>query len=305
MSNNKTVSTAIIPAAGLGTRFLPLTKSQPKEMLPLVDKPAIQYVVEEAVQAGISDILIITGRGKRAIEDHFDRNFELDYRLLEKKKLKELEALEEIESLANIHYIRQRDAKGLGDAVSVAKYHVGNAPFVVMLGDDIMVDEAELLKNMLKDFDETKGNIIALMQTKGSEISNYGCVSLNHDDEEVAKRIKNSTALSIKDLIEKPSFEDAPSNLAVIGRYIFNPEIFECIEEVKIEAVGEIQLTDAISKLSKTQEIYGRVLDKGRFDVGQKSDWIIANVALSLGRDDLKDKIRFALQELLDNEKPY
>lgn len=258
MSNNKTVSTAIIPAAGLGTRFLPLTKSQPKEMLPLVDKPAIQYVVEEAVQAGISDILIITGRGKRAIEDHFDRNFELDYRLLEKEKFKELEALEEIESLANIHYIRQRDAKGLGDAVSVARPHVGDAPFVVMLGDDIMVDDADLLKNMLKDFDETNGNIIALMETKGSEISNYGCVSLNHSDDEVAKRILNSEALSIKDLVEKPSFEDAPSNLAVMGRYIFNPEIFDCIEEVKLEATGEIQLTEAISKLSKSQEICGR-----------------------------------------------
>lgn len=303
MSNNKTVSTAVIPAAGLGTRFLPLTKSQPKEMLPLVDKPAIQYVVEEAVKAGISDILIITGRGKRAIEDHFDRNFELDYRLLEKEKFKELEALEEIESLANIHYIRQRDAKGLGDAVSVAKYHVGRSPFVVMLGDDIMVDDAELLKNMLKDYDETHANIIALMQTHGSEISNYGCVSLNYDEQEVQKRIENNEALSIKDLIEKPSFKDAPSNLAVMGRYIFNPEIFDCIDEVKIAATGEIQLTEAISKLSKTQEIYGRVLSKGRFDVGQKSDWIIANVALALGRDDLKDKIRLALNELLDKDK--
>ena len=142
------------------------------------------------------------------------------------------------------------------------------------------------------------------METKGSEISNYGCVSLNHSDDEVAKRILNSEALSIKDLVEKPSFEDAPSNLAVMGRYIFNPEIFDCIEEVKLEATGEIQLTEAISKLSKSQEICGRVLTKGRFDVGQKSDWIIANVALALGRDDLKDKIRFSLQELLDKAKP-
>ena len=216
MNNINKITTAVIPAAGLGTRFLPLTKSQPKEMLPLVDKPAIQYVVEEAVQAGITDLLIITGRGKRAIEDHFDRNFELDYVLLEKNKLKELEALEEIESLANIHYIRQRDAKGLGDAVSVAKYHVGDMPFVVMLGDDIMVDDSYLLKSMIEDYNETKSNIVALMKVEGDDISNYGCVEIAKESDSTTAKDSLNGRVEIKNLVEKPKLSDASSDLVVI-----------------------------------------------------------------------------------------
>ena len=205
------LTTAVIPAAGLGTRFLPLTKSQPKEMLPLVDKPAIQYVVEEAVNAGITDILIITGRGKRAIEDHFDRNFELDYALREKKKFAELEKLDEIESLANIHYIRQRDPKGLGDAVSVAQSHVGNSPFVVMLGDDIMVDDSELLTNMKKEFEDTSSSVIGLMEVKPEDISSYGCVAIENDS-------NNGQSVKIKAVVEKPAVTDAPSKFLTVSR---------------------------------------------------------------------------------------
>jgi UTP--glucose-1-phosphate uridylyltransferase len=302
MNNINKITTAVIPAAGLGTRFLPLTKSQPKEMLPLVDKPAIQYVVEEAVQAGITDLLIITGRGKRAIEDHFDRNFELDYVLLEKNKLKELEALEEIESLANIHYIRQRDAKGLGDAVSVAKHHVGDMPFVVMLGDDIMVDDSYLLKSMIEDYNETKSNIVALMQVEGDDISNYGCVEIAKESDGTTAKDSLNGRVEIKNLVEKPKLSDAPSDLAVIGRYIFNPEIFDALESIEPSFNGEMQLTDAISLLSQTQNIYGRILKSGRYDVGMKSDWIIANVALALERDDLRDEITVALRNLLPKD---
>lgn len=288
------VTTAVIPAAGLGTRFLPLTKSQPKEMLPLVDKPAIQYVVEEAVQAGITDILVITGRGKRAIEDHFDRNFELDYALREKGKFAELEKLEEIESLANIHYIRQRDPRGLGHAVSVARAHVGNTPFAVMLGDDIMCDESWLLTNMIADYQATSSSVLGLMRVDPLSISSYGCVSVlpeSHDDR-----------LQIDYIVEKPKPEDAPSDIAAIGRYVFTPEIFDCIESVEPGVGGEIQLTDAIAGLMKKQNVYGRILERGRYDVGQKVDWIIANVALALKREDLADEVRTGLRNILDTE---
>ena len=299
MSIDNKITTAVIPAAGLGTRFLPLTKSQPKEMLPIVDKPAIQYVVEEAVNAGITDILVITGRGKRAIEDHFDRNFELDFRLLEKQKLVELEALEKIESLANIHYIRQRDAKGLGDAVGVARYHVGNSPFVVMLGDDIMVDDSALLKSMLNDYKQTRSNIIALMRVEGEDISNYGCVALENDLDLITSADSQDKPIEISKLVEKPNLKDAPSNLAIMGRYILNPEIFDCIESITAGSNGEIQLTDTISLLSKSQKIYGRILERGRFDIGQKSEWIIANVTLAMERPELRDEITLALKKML------
>jgi UTP--glucose-1-phosphate uridylyltransferase len=288
-----TLTTAVIPAAGLGTRFLPLTKSQPKEMLPLVDKPAIQYVVEEAVNAGITDILIITGRGKRAIEDHFDRNFELDFALRQKEKFAELEKLEEIESLANIHYIRQRDPMGLGHAVSVAQAHVGHSPFVVMLGDDIMVDDSELLTNMKKEFEENASSIVGLMEVKPQDISNYGCVEIENGSE-------SDSSFKIKAVVEKPDAADAPSNLAIIGRYIFTPEIFDCIAKVQPGVGGEIQLTDAISLLLETQEVRGKKLTHGRYDVGQKADWILANIALALQREDLSEEVEKGIRAILD-----
>jgi UTP--glucose-1-phosphate uridylyltransferase len=296
MSNSKAVTTAVIPAAGLGTRFLPLTKSQPKEMLPLVDKPAIQYVVEEAVGAGITDILVITGRGKRAIEDHFDRNFELDFALREKGKVKELEALEEIESLANIHYIRQRDARGLGHAISVSRAHVGNQPFAVMLGDDIMHDGSELLINMVNDHLRTSSSVVGLMKVDPKDISSYGCVSVSDDSP------KDSTFLHIEEIVEKPDPQDAPSDMAVIGRYVFTPEIFDCIDLVQPGVGNEIQLTDAIAYLLKEHDVYGRVSTYGRYDVGQKADWIIANVSIALERDDIGDEVRNRLRAMLDDE---
>lgn len=294
-TSTKTINTAVIPAAGLGTRFLPLTKSQPKEMLPLVDKPAIQYVVEEAVNAGITDILVITGRGKRAIEDHFDRNFELDHTLREKGKFAELEKLEEIESLANIHYIRQRDPLGLGHAISVAQAHVGKEPFAVMLGDDIMVDNSELLINMKSDFEETGSSVIGLMEVDKNDISSYGCVA-------VADYGSGSSRYKIEEVVEKPKVEDAPSNLAIIGRYIFTPEIFECIEGVTAGVGGEIQLTDAIALLIKEQDVLGRILTHGRYDVGQKKDWLLANITLALSRPDLADDVRAGLKQILDTQ---
>lgn len=297
MYDSYKVSAAVIPAAGLGTRFLPLTKSQPKEMLPLVDKPAIQYVVEEAVAAGISDILVITGRGKRAIEDHFDRNFELDYTLREKGKLAELEALEEIESLANIHYIRQRDAKGLGHAVSVAQSHIGNVPFAVLLGDDIMVDDARLLKNMVRDFEETQSSILGLLQVDKKDISSYGCVSISGELTPGAE----SDRVEISGIVEKPRPEEAPSNLAAIGRYIFTPEIFDCISQITPGVGGEFQLTDAISLLLTRDKVFGRSFTHGRHDVGQKVDWILANIAVALERDDLKDQVREGIIKILES----
>lgn len=291
------ITTAVIPAAGLGVRFLPLTKSQPKEMLPIVDKPAIQYVVEEAAQAGITDVLVITGRGKRAIEDHFDRNFELDYALTRKEKFEELEKLEEIESLANIHYIRQRDALGLGHAISVAKSHVGNDPFVVMLGDDIMVDDAKLLKRMINDFDDKSASIVALMEVSSQEISSYGCADVTS-----TKSDSPIDCVEIKGFVEKPDADKAPSNLAVSGRYIFTNEIFDALADTKPGYGGEIQLTDAMVKLLESEKVFGRVFAAGRFDIGQKVDWLLANVKMALQREDLNPKFRQALLEVLKQE---
>ena len=295
MANQK-ITTAVIPAAGLGVRFLPLTKSQPKEMLPIVDKPAIQYVVEEAAQAGITDVLVITGRGKRAIEDHFDRNFELDYALTRKEKFEELEKLEQIESLANIHYIRQRDALGLGHAVCAAKSHVGNEPFVVMLGDDIMVDNSALLKTMLSDFEEKDSSIIALMEVPEDEISSYGCAKL---EEDAADRDK---LVELAGLVEKPKPNEAPSNLAVSGRYIFTNHIFDALSKTKPGHGGEIQLTDAITLLIESEQVFGRVFNNGRFDIGQKVDWLLANVEMALKRDDLNPRFKQSLLELLKQD---
>jgi UTP--glucose-1-phosphate uridylyltransferase len=299
MSEENKVSAAVIPAAGLGTRFLPLTKSQPKEMLPLVDKPAIQYVVEEAVMAGITDILVITGRGKRAIEDHFDRNFELDFTLREKGKFAELEKLEEIESLANIHYIRQRDAAGLGHAVGVARSHIGNEPFAVMLGDDIMVDDAQLLRSMVNDFHETQCSVLGLLQVTPEEISSYGCVSLA----DTINPALETDRVQISGIVEKPAPQDAPSNFAVSGRYIFTPEIFACIDETQPGVGGEIQLTDAIATLLTRDKVFGRTFSSGRHDVGQKVDWILANVEVALERDDLSARVREGLLKILAKEQ--
>jgi UTP--glucose-1-phosphate uridylyltransferase len=285
------VTKAVIPAAGLGTRFLPATKAQPKEMLPVVDKPAIQYVVEEAVRSGIDDILIITGRGKRTLEDHFDRNFELEYYLDQKGKHDDLAEMKALAEMADIHYVRQGEPLGLGHAVSVARKHVGDNPFVVLLGDDIMVEESNVLTEMINTYAHYGRSVIALSEFPSSEISAYGCV-----DPEVV----SDDLVQVRGIVEKPQPEDAPSNLAVMGRYVFTPEIFDALEKVRPGVGGEIQLTDAIAGLLDTQTVYGWVFRDGRYDIGKKLDYLRATVELALGREDLGPEFRQFLVELVD-----
>ncbi|HMU80571.1 MAG TPA: UTP--glucose-1-phosphate uridylyltransferase GalU [Microthrixaceae bacterium] len=287
------VTKAVIPAAGLGTRFLPATKAQPKEMLPVVDKPAIQYVVEEAVAAGIDDILIITGRNKRSLEDHFDRNFELEYQLQSKGKTGDLAEVVELAELADIHFVRQGEPLGLGHAVSVARKHVGNEPFVVMLGDDIMDDHSTVLPDMIKQFGETGSSIVALMEVPPESISAYGCAAV--DDRE-------GSLCRITGIVEKPAVEDAPSNLAVMGRYLFTPEIFAELEHVEPGVGGEIQLTDAIAGLLGHDDVYGWTFCDGRYDIGKKIDYLRATVELALQREDLGPEFRQFLAEVVRRE---
>ena len=253
---------AVIPAAGLGTRFLPATKSQPKEMLPVVDKPSIQYVVEEAVRAGLTDILIITGRGKRAIEDHFDRNFELEFYLEEAGKDDLLKEVQAVNDLADIHYVRQSDPLGLGHAVAAAREHVGAEPFAVLLGDDIMVDDAQLLRSMIEVHEERDASVIALMEVAHDEISSYGCAEPEPIDDELVR---------VKSIVEKPRPEVAPSNLAVIGRYVFTPEIFDALDRIEPGAGGELQLTDAIGLLLETSPCTGAASSTGATTSARRS----------------------------------
>ncbi len=288
------VRKAVIPAAGLGTRFLPATKSQPKEMVPVIDKPTIQYVVEEAVGAGITDILVITGRGKRAIEDHFDRNFELEFYLEQGKKTDLLDEVQAISEMADIHYIRQRDPLGLGHAVSVARQHVGSEPFAVLLGDDIMVDDSKLLKSMLNCYERYGRSVIAVLEVAREEIKNYGCVSPESMDENLVR---------IRSIVEKPKPEDAPSNLAVIGRYVFTPEIFDALDRITPGAGGELQLTDAIGLLLQTQTVFGYSFESGRYDIGKKIDFLRATVELALDRPDLGDEFKAFLADLVQRRK--
>jgi UTP--glucose-1-phosphate uridylyltransferase len=283
-----TVRKAVIPAAGLGTRFLPATKAQPKEMLPVVDKPAIQYVVEEAVRAGIDDILIITGRGKRSLEDHFDRAVALE---LEREARGRLDALKEIRALADladIHYVRQGEALGLGHAVSVARKHVGDNPFVVLLGDDIIHERVALLEGMIETYDRLGRSVIALMEV--DDPSAYGCARPQPAGDNLVR---------ILDIVEKPSAADAPSNLAVMGRYVFTPEIFEALAQVRPGVGGEIQLTDAIAVLLRDQEVYGYTFSEGRYDTGNKLDYLRATVELAAEREDLGPAFRAFLADFV------
>jgi len=289
--SGSSVTKAVIPAAGLGTRFLPATKAQPKEMLPVVDKPAIQYVVEEAVAAGIDDILIITGRGKRALEDHFDRNFELEHYLAERDKHEQAEEVQHLAELADIHYVRQGEPLGLGHAVSVARKHVGDNPFVVMLGDDIMDHRSTVLTDMIKAHDHYGRSVIALSEFPAEEISSYGCV----DPEVVSDEL-----VQVRGIVEKPKPEDAPSNLAVMGRYVFTPQIFEALEHVTPGVGGEIQLTDAIAILLQSQSVYGWVFKSGRYDIGKKIDYLRATVEMASEREDLGPEFRAFLIDFVE-----
>jgi UTP--glucose-1-phosphate uridylyltransferase len=288
--SERAVTKAVLPAAGLGTRFLPATKSQPKEMLPIVDKPAIQYVVEEAVLAGLTDVLVITGRGKRAIEDHFDRNFELEYYLEQSGRDALLAEMREINELADFHYIRQRDPLGLGHAVSVASEHVGEEPFAVLLGDDIMVDDATLLTRMLDVHARYGGSVLALLEVPIEEISAYGSVSVEPVTDGLVR---------VQSIIEKPKPEDALSNLAVIGRYVFTPGIFGVLAQTKAGVGGEIQLTDAIGLLLEREPVYGVVFSEGRYDIGRKFDFLRANLELGLERDDLREPLEQLMVDLV------
>jgi UTP--glucose-1-phosphate uridylyltransferase len=288
------VRKAVIPAAGLGTRFLPATKAQPKEMLPLLDKPAIQYVIEEAVRAGITDILIITGRGKRSIEDHFDRSIELEHFLESRGKFDELKQVREITDMASIHYIRQRDPLGLGHAVAVAEEHVGDEPFAVLLGDDIMAESNNLLAEMLRIHDRYGRSVLAAMEVSRDDVSLYGCIEPEFVEERLARVIS---------IVEKPTPENAPSNLAAIGRYVLTPEVFGALRDLQPGVGGEVQLTDAINALAQDQAVYAHVFEGGRFDIGNKLDYVKATIEIAIDREDLGKDLKGWLADLVERKK--
>jgi len=288
------VKKAVIPAAGLGTRFLPATKAQPKEMLPVVDKPSIQYVVEEAVRAGLTDILIVTGRGKRSIEDHFDRSFELEYYLETKGKFDELKEVRQISEMASIHYIRQRDPLGLGHAVAAAEQHVAGEPFAVLLGDDLMSDRIPLLQEMLKVHERYGRSVIAVQEVARDEIELYGAIEPEFVEDNLARVVS---------IVEKPRPEDSPSNLAAIGRYVLTPEIFDALRVTEPGKGGEVQLTDAINLLAREQAVYAYVFENGRFDVGNKLDYLKATVEMAIDREDVGAEFRAYLRDLVQRRK--
>jgi len=285
------VRKAVIPAAGLGTRFLPATKAQPKEMLPIVDKPAIQYIVEEAVAAGIEDIIIISGRGKRAIEDHFDKSYELENMLKQKNKIAMLEIVENISKMANIYYVRQKEPSGLGHAIYIAKSFIGNEPFAVMLGDDIVMSKKPCIGQMMERYDELGNSIIGVQQVSREAVSSYGVIGGKKVSEKLYK---------ISEMVEKPAPENAPSNFAIMGRYIINPEIFGCIERTKPGKNNEVQLTDALAMLLENQDIYGYEFTGQRYDVGNKLGFLKATVEFALRQEEVKDDF---LEYLKDLEK--
>ena len=288
------VRKAVIPAAGLGTRFLPATKAQPKEMLPLIDRPAIQFVVEEAVRSGIHDLLIVTGRGKRTIEDHFDRAFELEYYLHQKGKNDLLEDLRTVGEGAVIHYIRQRDPLGLGNAVAVAEPHVGGQPFACLLGDDIMAETNPLLQQMLRVHERYGRSVIAVQEVPKSDISLYGCIQPEYVEDNLAR---------IVSIVEKPNPEDAPSNLAAIGRYVLTPEIFDALRDTEPGVGGEVQLTDALNRLAQEQAVYAFVFEGGRYDIGNKLDYLKATVEMAVDRDDVGKEFREFLADFVQRRK--
>ena len=287
----KKVRKAIIPAAGLGTRFLPATKAQPKEMLPIVDKPTIQYIVEEAVASGIEDILIITGRNKRAIEDHFDHTIEMEVLLEQKGNLKMLELLHDITNMVDIHYVRQKKPRGLGDAIYCARKFVGDEPFAVLLGDDIIVSETPGLKQLMDAYDHFGGSILGVQRVPKKDVFKYGIVDPVGDSSSRTVRVAN--------LVEKPLVDEAPSDIAIIGRYIIEPEIFDIIRETAPGAGGEIQLTDALKVLAGQKPMFAHVFEGKRYDVGDKMGFLQATVEFALNRPDLREEFAAYLEELM------
>jgi UTP--glucose-1-phosphate uridylyltransferase len=275
---------AIIPAAGLGTRFLPASKAQPKEMLPIVDKPTIQYIVEEAVDSGIEEIVIVIGRGKNSIEDHFDKTYELEDTLFKKNKLELLEEVQKISNLVNIYYVRQKETKGLGDAILCARSFIGNEPFAVLLGDDIVMSEKPCLKQIIDVFNYHNNSVVAVQTVPDKDVNKYGIIKPKGSNIE-------PNLLHVDSLIEKPSKEDAPSRYAIIGRYVLTPEIFDILSTIPIGKGDELQLTDAINELSKEQSVLAYKFEGNRYDIGDKIGFIKATIDTALQRNDIKEEI--------------
>lgn len=283
---------AIIPAAGLGTRFLPATKAMPKEMLPIVDKPTIQYIVEEAVESGIEDIIIVTGKGKRAIEDHFDNSFELEQNLREKGKLQLLDEVQK-SSQVDIHYIRQKEPRGLGHAVWCARKFIGNEPFAVLLGDDIVQAEKPCLRQLMDEHNKTHSSIIGVQTVPSEETHRYGIIE---------PLLQEGRRYQVNNFVEKPKPGTAPSNLAIMGRYILTPEIFLFLENQETGAGGEIQLTDAIQKLNEIQRVFAYDFEGKRYDVGEKVGFIQTQIEMALQREDLRDELLEFLTEIVEKK---
>lgn len=285
------VRKAIIPAAGLGTRFLPATKAQPKEMLPIVDKPTLQYIVEEAVNSGIEEILIITGRNKKSIEDHFDRSVELELELEKKQKKEMLELVRHISNMVNIYFIRQKEPKGLGHAIYCAKSFVGEEPFAVLLGDDIVYHESRpCLSQLIECYEKYESSVLGVQKVEKDQVQKYGIV----DIEEML-----DGACKVRGLVEKPAKEEAPSNVAILGRYIITPKIFDLLEHAETGAGGEIQLTDALIKLGKEEDIYAYEFEGKRYDIGDKLGFLQANVEYALRDTTLKDDFMSYLKSIV------
>jgi len=288
------VRKAIIPAAGLGTRFLPATKAQPKEMLPIVDKPTIQYIIEEAIASGIEEILIITGRNKRAIEDHFDRSVELELALANNRKNGLFKMVRDISDMANIHYVRQKEPRGLGHAINCARSFVGNEPFAVLLGDDIIHNEENpCLKQLIDIYEKYETTVLGVQTVDKNDVSKYGIVDGNFMEDRL---------YSVKNLVEKPSKDKAPSNIAILGRYIITPEIFDILDNTDPGAGGEIQLTDALKELATRQPMYAYDFKGKRYDVGNKQGFLEATVEFALRRDDLRDEFKKYLVNLIKSD---
>jgi len=287
-----TVRKAIIPAAGLGTRFLPATKAQPKEMLPIVDKPTIQYIIEEAIASGISEIIIVTGRSKRSIEDHFDKSVELELELEKNGKDELLKMVREISDMANIHYIRQKEPRGLGHAILTARHFVGNEPFAVLLGDDVVVSKKPCLSQMIDIYNEYKTSVLGVQKVAHEVVNKYGIVNCKEVDDRVYK---------VRDLVEKPKVEDAPSDIAILGRYIITPSIFDYLETQDAGTGGEIQLTDALRRLAKDEAMYAYDFKGHRYDVGTKTGFLQANIEFALRNDETANAMKEYLYELTSN----
>ncbi|PHP45140.1 UTP--glucose-1-phosphate uridylyltransferase [Methanosarcinales archaeon ex4572_44] len=283
------IKKAVIPAAGLGTRFLPATKSMPKEMLPIIDKPIIHFVVEEAIFSGIEDIIVVTGRGKRAIEDYFDASPEIENHLVRNKKYELLREVQDISSLADIHYIRQKDPKGLGDAVLKAEKHVGDEPFAVLLGDDIIKAGTPCIKQLMNLFEKHKRAVIGVEEVAKEKIKDYGIIK--------GKKIDQSIYL-IENIIEKPSLEEAPSNIGTVGRYVLTPETFDYIKKTPPGKGNEMQLTDAIKMLIGEEDVYGYAFSGKRYDAGNKAEYVKAIVDFALEREELKKDVKRYLEGL-------